>query len=119
MQRKASDRILELEKELTRIDFDKQKDQLELRRNSIVKLQLELDKSYFDLKIQDSIKACEISSLIAEVENNRRLFRAGGGTREAIERAAGGQPACQRHLECGLRDGRSGQRPADQVPDRR
>ena len=41
---KPGDRILELDKEFTRIEFDKQKDQLELRRNSIVKLQLELDK---------------------------------------------------------------------------
>jgi HlyD family secretion protein len=51
-----------------------------------VKLQLELDKSFYDLKISDSIKLCRINALKADLENARRLFRAGGGTREAVAR---------------------------------
>ncbi len=84
---KPGDKILELDKTFTRIEFEKQKDQLELKRNGIVRIRLDLDKSYFDIQIQDSIKAYEINSLKAELENAKRLFKAGGGTREAIEQA--------------------------------
>ena len=84
---KVGDKILELDKEFTQLSFDKQKDQLELKRNGIVKLRWELDKSVYDLKINDSIKGLKINSFRAEVENAKRLFRAGGGTREAIEQA--------------------------------
>jgi HlyD family secretion protein len=84
---KAGQRILELDKEFTRLNFEKQKDQLDLKRNSIVKLKLDLDRSFFDLKINDSIKAFRINALNADVENAKRLFKAGGGTRETIEKA--------------------------------
>ncbi|MBK8556893.1 MAG: hypothetical protein IPL65_14455 [Lewinellaceae bacterium] len=78
---------MDLDKEFTRMEFEKQRDALELKRNSIVKTRLELDKSFFDLMIQDSIKACRIKSLLADVENAKRLFKAGGGTHEAIDQA--------------------------------
>lgn len=84
---KTGDKILELDKTFTQIEFEKQKDQLELKRNGIVRIKLELDKSFFDIQIQDSIKAYRINSLKAELENAKRLFKAGGGTREAIEQA--------------------------------
>jgi HlyD family secretion protein len=84
---KSGARILELDKTVTKIEFEKQKDQLDLKRNTIVKTRLDLDKSFFDIKIQDSIKALRINSLKAELENAKRLFKAGGGTRESIEQA--------------------------------
>lgn len=84
---KAGDRILELDKTTTSIELEKQRDELELRRNGIVKTRLELDKSFFDIQIQDSIKACRIASLKADLENAKRLYKAGGGTRENIEQA--------------------------------
>ncbi len=84
---KVGDRILELDKTLTQMEFDKQKDELELKRNGIVKIRLDLDKSFYDIKIQDSIKAYRINSLKADLENAKRLFKAGGGTRESIEQA--------------------------------
>lgn len=84
---KEGQNILELDKEATQLNFDKQNDQLELKRNNIVKLKLELDKSFYDLKISDSIKALKISSLKADIENAKRLQKAGGGTREAVETA--------------------------------
>lgn len=86
-QVRTGDRILDLDKEFTQIEFDKQQDALELKRNSILKTKLELDKSFYDLTIQDSIKACRIKSLQADLENAKRLFKAGGGTREAIAQA--------------------------------
>lgn len=84
---KPGDKILELDKTYTQIEFEKQKDQLELKRNGIVRIRLDLDKSYFDIQIQDSIKAYQINSLKAELENAKRLYKAGGGTQEAIEQA--------------------------------
>ena len=84
---KVGQKILELDKEATQLSFDKEKDEVELKKNKVVKLRLDLDKSFYDLKIDDSIKAMKISSLRADVENAKRLQKAGGGTREAIETA--------------------------------
>lgn len=86
-QVKAGEKILELDKEATQLTFDKEKDEVDLKRNKVVKLRLDLDKSFYDLKIDDSIKAMKITSLRADVENAKRLQKAGGGTREAIETA--------------------------------
>lgn len=83
----VGDKILELDKTFTQIEFEKQKDELELKRNNIVRTKLDLDKSFFDIQIEDSIKACRITSLRADLEHAKRLFNAGGGTREAIEQA--------------------------------
>lgn len=83
---KAGEKIMELDKESTRMDLEKQKDELDLKRNGIVKLKLELDKSFYDLKINDSIKAFRINALRADIESAKRLFKAGGGTREAVEK---------------------------------
>ncbi len=84
---KVGEKIVELDKEFTQIGFEKQKDQLELKKNGITKLGWDLEKSFFDLKINDSVKALKINSLRAELENTKRLHKAGGGTREAIEQA--------------------------------
>jgi HlyD family secretion protein len=83
---KAGDRILELDRAFTQLEFEKQKDELALKRNGITKLQLELDKSFYDIKIQDSIKACRITSLKADLENARLLLKAGGGTQATIDK---------------------------------
>lgn len=82
----AGDKILELDKAFTQLEFEKQKDGLTLKQNSIVKLHLELDKSFYDIKIQDSIKACRITSLRADLDNARLLYKAGGGTQATIEK---------------------------------
>ncbi|MEZ4900681.1 MAG: HlyD family efflux transporter periplasmic adaptor subunit [Spirosomataceae bacterium] len=84
---KAGDKILELDKEFTQLNLEKLKDELALKRNGIVKLGWELEKSFYDLKINDSIKVLKINSLRAEVENAKRLFKAGGSTKESIEQA--------------------------------
>ena len=79
--------VLTLDKSAARVEYEKGQFQLESKRNSIRKLKLELDKSFFDLKSNNDIKQLRISSLQANVENAKRLFKAGGGTREDIERA--------------------------------
>ncbi|RYZ23117.1 MAG: HlyD family efflux transporter periplasmic adaptor subunit [Chitinophagaceae bacterium] len=79
--------ILELDKAATQNDYEKLQLALASKRNAIQKLRLELDKSYFDIRSSNDIKQLRITSLQAAVEDARRLLRAGGGTREDVEKA--------------------------------
>lgn len=83
----AGQSILKLDKAATQTEYDRGKFQLESKHNDIKKLRLELDKSYFDLQSSNEVKQLRINSLLADVENAKRLFKAGGGTREDIEKA--------------------------------
>lgn len=84
---KAGQPILSLDKEATQAEYEKLQFLLESKRNSIEKLRLELNKSYFDIQSSNDIKQLRINSLQASVEDARRLYKAGGGTRETIEQA--------------------------------
>jgi HlyD family secretion protein len=84
---KAGESILTLDKSASQTEFEKLKFQLESKRNDIKKLKLELDKSFYDIKSNNDIKQLKINSLEAEVENAKRLLKAGGGTRESVEQA--------------------------------
>jgi HlyD family secretion protein len=84
---RAGESILTLDKSITRADQEKLQFQLESKRNEISKLKLDLGKSYFDLRSNNDIKQLHITNLADAVESARRLFNAGGGTRESIEQA--------------------------------
>src|SRR3978361_341446 len=84
---KAGQSILALDKTAAENDYAKLKFQLETKRNEISKLKLDLNKSFFDIKSNNDIKQLRISNLTDAVENAKRLFKAGGGTREEIEKA--------------------------------
>lgn len=84
---KAGQSILKLDKSAVETELEKMKFRLESKRNDIRKLKLELDKGFYDIRSNDEIKQLRINSLVAEVENAKRLFKAGGGTREDIEKA--------------------------------
>lgn len=84
---KSGQAILVLDKTASTNEYEKLQFQLESKRNSIKKLRLELEKSFYDIKSNNDVKQLRINSMIAEVENAKRLFRAGGGTREDIEQA--------------------------------
>jgi HlyD family secretion protein len=84
---KPGQSILSLDKQATEMEYEKLKFQLEAKKNSIQKLKLELSKSFFDIQSNNSIKELRINSLQAAVENAKRLYKAGGGTREQIEQA--------------------------------
>lgn len=84
---KAGQSVLTLDKSTTQLDYEKLTFQLESKRNSIHKLKLELDKSFFDIQSNNEIKQLRINSLMAGVENAKRLLNAGGGTREDVELA--------------------------------
>lgn len=84
---KAGQSILSLDKSATQTDYEKLKFQLESKQNEIKKLKLDLNKSFFDIRSNNDIKQLHISNLADAVGNAKRLFAAGGGTREGIEQA--------------------------------
>lgn len=84
---KEGQSILTLDKSATQNDYEKLNFQLESKQNEIKKLKLDLGKSYFDIQSNNDIKQLHISNLADAVENAKRLYNAGGGTREGIEQA--------------------------------
>jgi HlyD family secretion protein len=84
---KAGQSILTLDKSASQTESEKLKFELESKNNDVKKLKLQLDKSFYDIKSNNDIKQLRINSLEADVENAKRLFKAGGGTREDIEQA--------------------------------
>jgi HlyD family secretion protein len=84
---KAGQSILTLDKSATQNDYEKQRFQLESKQDEIKKLKLDLNKSFFDIQSNNDIKQLHISNLGDAVENAKRLYNAGGGTREDIEQA--------------------------------
>jgi HlyD family secretion protein len=83
----AGQSILTLDKSATQTAYEKQQFQLESKRNEISKLKLDLDKSFYDIQSNNDIKQLRIGNLTDAVENAKRLYKAGGGTRESIEQA--------------------------------
>ncbi|RYU92267.1 HlyD family efflux transporter periplasmic adaptor subunit [Mucilaginibacter terrigena] len=84
---KAGQSILVLDKSASQTEFEKLNFQLQSKRNEISKLKLDLNKSFYDIRSNNDIKQLRISNLADAVENAKRLFKAGGGTREGIEQA--------------------------------
>lgn len=84
---KAGQSILTLDKSASQTEYEKSKFELESKNNDVKKLKLELDKSFYDIKSSNDIKQLRINSLEADVENAKRLYKAGGGTREDIDQA--------------------------------
>jgi HlyD family secretion protein len=79
--------ILMLDKAAAQNEYEKLRFTLESKRNSITKLKLELEKSFFDIRSNNDIKQLKINSLQAALEDTKRLYKAGGGTKEDIEQA--------------------------------
>lgn len=84
---KTGQSVLTLDKSSAETEYQRLKFMLESKQNDVRKLKLQLDKSYFDIKSSNTIKQLRINSLEADVENAKRLFKAGGATREDIEKA--------------------------------
>ncbi|MBE5321592.1 HlyD family efflux transporter periplasmic adaptor subunit [Pedobacter sp. MR2016-19] len=79
--------ILLLDKSVSQTDYGKLQFQMESKENEIRKLKLDLEKSFFDIKSNNSIKQLRISNLKDAVSSAKRLLKAGGGTKEDVERA--------------------------------
>ena len=86
-QVKEGQSILLLDKSASQVQFEKLKFEVESKHNVISKLKLDLDKSFSDLKSNNDIKQLKINSLEANLEDAKRLYKAGGGTQEDIKQA--------------------------------
>lgn len=84
---KPNDLILELDDEFVRLEYDRTKDELELKRNNVALLKLEYDKDLRDLELEDSIQGLQVSSLQAQLADAKRLMKVGGATQEEVEKA--------------------------------
>jgi HlyD family secretion protein len=84
---RAGDPIISLDKAATQVEYERLKFGLESKRNAIKKLRLDLNKAAYDIKSDNEIKQLNISSLRSAVEDAKRLYKAGGGTRESVEQA--------------------------------
>lgn len=82
---KAGDVILQLDQDLTRLDYQRLQDELALRQNNIAKLKLQYDKELRDLDYQDQIKALKLDEFQAKVKDAERLHQIGGATLEEVE----------------------------------
>jgi HlyD family secretion protein len=80
--------ILRLDKSATQSEYERLQFQMESKANEISKLRLTLEKSFYDIKSNNSIKELRISNLKDNVSAAQRLLKAGGGTREDVEKAA-------------------------------
>jgi HlyD family secretion protein len=79
--------ILTLDKSTSITELEKLQFQIESKQNEIKKLSLDLNKSFFDIKSNNNIKQLRISNLKDAVAAAKRLLKAGGGTKEDLERA--------------------------------
>lgn len=79
--------ILELDKSLTQIEYEKIEDQIALKQNGIEQLRMKLNKGLYDADINDQIKSLNINKLNAELDDARRLLKVGGQTPEDVTRA--------------------------------
>ena len=86
-QVKSGESVLTLDKSAAQTDYDRLEYQIESKENEIRKLKLDLQKSFYDIKSNNSIKQLKISNLLDAVASAKRLFKAGGGTKESIEQA--------------------------------
>lgn len=84
---KTGQSVLSLDKSVAQSEYERLKFLVQSKQNDLKKLKLQLDKSYFDIKSSNAIKQLRINSLEADVENTKRLYKAGGATREDIEKA--------------------------------
>jgi HlyD family secretion protein len=76
--------ILELDKSLSEIEYERGKDKLALKRNGIEQLRMKLAKELRDAELNDQIKLLNINRLKADLDDTRRLQRVGGKTAEDV-----------------------------------
>lgn len=84
---KTGSLIMELDRAYTLLEYEKLKDELELKRNSINRLKLEFDKELVDIDLKQQLKGLQLSELEAEIKDQKRLNKVGGATNEEVERA--------------------------------
>jgi HlyD family secretion protein len=78
--------ILRLNTDEMHLEYEKQKDQLELEKKGIEKLKLERDRIAYDLKVVQAVHAYRITELLDEIEYAEKLSQVGGGTADDVRK---------------------------------
>jgi len=81
------DSILLLDTKSTLSSLEKLKDELNMKKNNVEQLKLQLEKNLIDLKAQYEIKKLQVENLETELEEEKYLNKIGGGTKEKIGKA--------------------------------
>lgn len=84
---KAGEPILSLDTEYSELEFQRLKDELKLKDNNVVRLQLELEKNIRDIEIDDKIKDLQVKNLQSLLSDAKRLKAVGGMTQEEVDKA--------------------------------
>ncbi len=84
---KAGEPILQLNKEFSRLEYDKLNDEQEVNRNKGHQLRLSLQKSLNDLQTQLAVKELKIKSFQTALEDEKTLLNIGGSTPENVKQA--------------------------------
>ena len=71
----------------TESSLEKLRDELNMKKNNVNQLKLQLEKNLIDLKTQYEIKKLQVENMEAELEEEKYLDKIGGGTKEKIEKA--------------------------------
>jgi HlyD family secretion protein len=77
--------ILELDREFVQLTYDQLSDELELKKNKLTQLQLDLDKRLIDLQTQREVKELKIEYFESRVELEKQLHKIGGGTTAGLK----------------------------------
>jgi HlyD family secretion protein len=81
------DSILLLDTRITASSLEKLIDELNIKKNNINQLKLQLEKNLIDLKAQYEIKKLQVENMETSLEEEKYLNKIGGGTKEKIGKA--------------------------------
>ncbi|WP_299707758.1 HlyD family efflux transporter periplasmic adaptor subunit [uncultured Pontibacter sp.] len=98
-QVQPGDQILLLDRAYTQLAYDKLKDEQEQSRHKTVQLNLNLEKKLNALASQLEIKRMRVSSLQAQLEDEKYLLQIGGGTQESVKQAELNLKIAQQELD--------------------
>ncbi|MCB0685865.1 MAG: HlyD family efflux transporter periplasmic adaptor subunit [Saprospiraceae bacterium] len=85
---KPGESILELDKQFVQLEYESLNDELEVRKNRVIKLNLEFKKNIQDLELENNIKELQLKRLETQLDDARKLENIGGVTEEEVEEAA-------------------------------
>lgn len=84
---RTGDLILELDAEITRLNYEQLRNQLELKKNNVGILKLKYDKNLQDLEADDTIMSLRLNNLESLLRDEQNLQSIGGSSAENLEQA--------------------------------
>lgn len=84
---KKGDRLLKLNKEFIQNDYDKLKDELDLKKNRKLQKQINLKNSLVERKTGFEIQEMNVKYNLSKLNREEKLFRIGGATEASLEGA--------------------------------